>query len=493
MKLRDICRKIGVECPPHLKQVDINGITSNSKRVKKGNLFVCIKGKNNDGHHHIDEAIINGASAVLIENNAFSSDKTLLVESTRSSLAMAMNAYCGEPTKKLRFIGITGTNGKTSISVMIKNIFDTLQIPCEIIGTLNCSSFSEKNDDSQAKFTTPDPEQLYPMLFRMSEAGIKYVVMEVSSHALAQRRVEPIEFEIGVFTNLTEDHLDFHHDMEDYFKSKLLLFERSKLGIINIDDEYGKRICDITNCKIKTCSISQSTYYVATDINNLGNGGYLYTIVHPKGNVDIECKIPGTFSIMNSMQASAVALELDIDKSYIEQSFKALEGVKGRLEKIDLFGDLGIDVYIDYAHTPDALEKLLKTAASLKKSDGRLIALFGCGGDREKEKRSKMGKIAFNNADFVIITSDNPRSENPNKIINDILVDSIDEKNFAIIPNRKLAIEYAISIAKRHDIVLLAGKGHENYEIDSSGKHYFSEKDIVREYLHDKNNSNNIF
>ena len=479
MKLFDICQKANINCPEHLQELEIAGITSNSDRVGKDFLFVCLEGTKKDGHHYIDKAILNGACAVVIEKEIFQSDKTLLVHNTRAALAIMMNVFCGEPTKKLRFIGITGTNGKTSISVMIKNILDTLHTPCEIIGTLNCSSFSQNNDISHPNFTTPDPEELYPMLQRISAAKIEWVVMETSSHALKLRKLEPITFEIGIFTNLTEDHLDFHLTMEDYFKSKLCLFDKCKLGIINIDDEYGKKIENFAPCKIKTCSINQNADYSVKNVQNLYEMGTKYTL-KSKEEIDISCYVPGQFSIMNTMQASACALELNIDKNIIKQSFEAFRGVKGRLERVGLFESRGVAVFIDYAHTPDALSQLLATVNSFKGEGQRVVLLFGCGGDREKEKRKIMGRIATDNADFVIITSDNPRSENPNEIINDILSGIYDKQNFLVIPDRTKAIECAIANARRGDIVLLAGKGHENYEINAYGKFPFDEREILQ-------------
>ena len=483
MKLFDICQKANVNCPQYLKDLEVEGITSNSQKVKQNYLFVCLKGTKSDGHLYIDEAFENGALAVIVEDENYSCERSILVDSTREALANMMNVFCGEPTKKLKFIGVTGTNGKTSVSVMIKNIFDTIHIPCELIGTLNSSSFSEKPKISQANFTTPDPEELYPMLQRISGADVRYVVMEVSSHALKLKKLAPINFEIGIFTNLTEDHLDFHKSMEDYFKSKLCLFDKCKLGIINIDDCYGKQITSVTKCKIKTCSIEQNADYLAFDIENHLESGFEYKIKTQQDVVSMKCNIPAQFTIMNSMQACACALELNIDKNLIKRSFESLKNVEGRLEKIELFEGRGFAGFIDYAHTPDALSKLLDTANSFKKAGQRVILLFGCGGDREKEKRKIMGEIATKKADFTIITSDNPRSENPIQIINDILSGTCENSDFIVIPDRRKAIEYAIVTAKKGDIILFAGKGHEKYEINANGAFPFNEKEIIRDIL----------
>ena len=481
MKLSEICQKSDVICPKYLEDIEILGITSNSTKVKDGYLFVCLNGTKNDGHRYINDAILNGAVAVIIENQSFSFDRSILVGDTRATLAKMMNIFCGEPTKKLKFIAVTGTNGKTSVTVMIKNIFDKANIKSEVIGTLKNSSFLENFDDLTANFTTPDPEELYPLLRRILDAGNEFVIMEASSHALKLKKLEPIEFEIGIFTNLTEDHLDFHLTMEDYFKAKLTLFEKCKRGIINIDDDYGKLILNTSSCKILTCSTKQVADFVATDINYCGDAGVKYILKNKEKEIDIFSNIPGEFSVYNSMQASACALCLGIDEYTIRDALKSFEGVRGRLEKIELFKGWGFAAFIDYAHTPDALKKLLETVNRFKREEQRVVLVFGCGGDREKEKRKIMGEIASKNADFVIVTSDNPRSEKPNLIINDIICGMKEQNNFAIIPNRKNAIEYAIATAKKGDIILLAGKGHEDYEINAYGKSHFDEREILQD------------
>ncbi|MBO5716261.1 MAG: UDP-N-acetylmuramoyl-L-alanyl-D-glutamate--2,6-diaminopimelate ligase [Clostridia bacterium] len=481
MKLLEICEKAEIKCPKHLENLEIEGISSRSYEIKKNYVFVCLNGTRVDGHSYIDAAILNGAVAVVIENENFLCENTILVDSTRVALAKMMNAFCLEPTKDLRFIGVTGTNGKTSVTVMLKNIFDEIKHPSEVIGTLNCSSFSKVNYDSTANFTTPDPEELYPLLRRMRDGGVKTVIMEASSHALKLQKLAPIDFEIGIFTNLTEDHLDFHTCMEDYFNSKLCLFDKCKVGIINVDDEYGKRIANLAPCEIKTCSMEQDADFIATETESFGESGTRCKIKTQSDVFETFCNVPGHFSVMNSMQACACALELKIDENDIRNAFKNFCGVKGRLEKCVLFEGRGFAAFIDYAHTPDALLKLLNTVNSFKKAEQRTVLVFGCGGDRERQKRSVMGKIATENADFVIITSDNPRSENPNLIINDILSGIINERNFAVIPDRKNAIEYAIATARVGDIIILAGKGHENYEINALGKIHFDEREILQE------------
>lgn len=480
MKLSELCLKTKIKYPPSLADTEITGITSNSKKVRKGNLFVCLSGLGHDGHRYIDEAFINGAAAAVIENKKYECTRSVTVRDTREALANLMNVICGEPTKELKLIAVTGTNGKTSVSVMIKHIFETKKIPCEVIGTLNCSSFSPKIDATSANFTTPDPEELYPMLRRISDAGVQYVVMETSSHALKLKKLAPIKFEIAIFTNLTEDHLDFHCDMEDYFKSKLSVFDSAKLGIINIDDSYGKRIKNLAPCEILTCSQVSKSDFSAESIKVLDDGSNEYELRSGFSDFKIKCPVPGSFSVMNSLQASACALAIGFEDTDIQKAFETFRGVRGRFDKIDLSLSSPIRAYIDYAHTPDALQKTLDTANAMK-GGGRVIVLFGCGGEREKEKRKIMGEIAVREADVCIITSDNPRGESPNSIINDILSGVGERENYAVIPKRALAIEYAFASAKAGDIILLCGKGHENYEINKSGRVPFDESAIAKE------------
>lgn len=479
MKLLDICNRSDIICPDHLKNTEISGITSNSKKVKEGYIFVCLEGTKQDGHRYIDDALLNGACAVVIEKENFSCHSSILVSDTRAALAKMMNVFCGEPTKELKFIAVTGTNGKTSVSVMIKHIFENANIPCEVIGTLNHSSFLVKSQDFTANFTTPDPEELYPALRRISDAGKQVVIMEASSHALKLKKLEPIEFEIAIFTNLTEDHLDFHLTMEDYFKAKLTLFDKCKRGIINVDDEYGKLILKASSSAKTTCSLNSCSDWRADDIQYLGERGVKYKLNNQEKEIDVYCKVPGEISVLNSMQALICAFEFGIDENIAVNAFKSFDCVKGRLEKIGLFEGWGFAAFIDYAHTPDALCKLLRIANGFKKADQRVVLLFGCGGDREKQKRKIMGEIAARDADFVIVTSDNPRSENPFSIIKEILEGMNGYDNFVVIPDRKKAIEYAIATAKKGDIILLAGKGHENYEINAQGRVPFDERKIL--------------
>lgn len=475
MRLYDICLRLGIEIPSKLKNTDISRVTSRSEDACQGSLFVCLKGTRDDGHRYIAKAFENGAEAVVIEDRGYIGERTLCVEDTRAALSRMMDLICGEPADKMRITGVTGTNGKTSVSAMIKNILDTADMPCGVIGTLTGARVGD------ASLTTPDPEELYPMLAYLLKSGVRDVVMEASSHALKLKKLEPISFDVGIFTNLTEDHLDFHGDMEDYFKSKFELFKRCRVGIINIDDEYGKCIAALAPCDIMTYSLRDGADIAVRSLRYLGADGSIVDISSPWGELKIRCRAPGEISVQNALASVGAALELGARISDVEEAFESFRGVCGRLERVELPEGCSFSVFIDYAHTPDALLKALRTINKIKDDGSRTILVFGCGGDREREKRSVMGDIAVSCADLVIVTADNSRSESTSAIINDILRGVGEKKNFIVSPSRKRAIEYAIATAERGDVILLAGKGHERYEINRNGRYPFDEREIVKQ------------
>ena len=484
MKLLKLCEYAGLSCPEHLEDIEVCGVTASSEKVKNGYVFVCINGRCFDGHRYIDDALEKGAVAVIIENKDYQGKRTVFSGNSRKTLSLMLDAMCDTPSKKMRFIGVTGTNGKTSVSTMLKNILDAANIPCGLIGTVKCVSLGtgieKRADDPLSNMTTPDPEQLYPMLEQMAEDGVEYVIMEATSHALFYEKLAPIEFDIGVFTNLTQDHLDFHPSMEEYFKAKTKLFEKSRLALVNSDDIYGRKIQKFAPCTVKTCSVlSENSDFFAKNIKNMGVAGVEYTLKTSRYEFLLNCTVPGTFSVMNSLQAASCALELGIDKETVQNAFKNFGGVSGRLERVALPDYADISVFIDYAHTPDAIENLLQSAKGFRDAGQRIVLLFGCGGDRDKTKRAKMGKIACELADFVIVTSDNSRSEHPMDIISDILCGTDGKDNYITVLDRKKAIEYAIAKSLRGDIILLAGKGHERYEINADGRSPFDERAIV--------------
>jgi UDP-N-acetylmuramyl-tripeptide synthetase len=448
-------------------------------------MFICIKGHNSDGHEYIKEALNNGARVIVAEqvrDECVGGAATVLVKNTRRVAALLYNVQCDEPTKGLKIIGVTGTNGKTSVCAMLESIFMCEGIRCAVLGTTGCRIDGEDISLCCEGLTTPDAAQLYPVLSFMKKEGVTHVLMEVSSHALALSRVDAIEFEYGIFTNLSRDHLDFHGDMEDYFLTKSRLIERSRRCVVNVDDEYGARYAEMCKAPI-TCSEKKGDA-VAKDVKCTANG-CSYKLLWKDIELEISVSALGDFSVMNSLEAAALALDMGISPYAVSRGLLRFFGAKGRMERAVTTEPY--EVIVDYAHTPDALERLIMSARVLRGEQGRIILVFGCGGDRDRGKRKLMAGIASRLCDEVIITSDNSRSENTESIISDILKGIDKEKPYTVIPSRARAIEYAVSIARAGDVVLLAGKGHEKYEIDADGKHSFDEISIVREAVAAKN------
>jgi len=481
MNLIELCKAANIECG--CKSVEIKGIKSNSEKVEKGDLFVCVSGLKNDGHLFVKEAQKRGAAAILAEKQVDSDLPTVYAANTRKVLPLICDAACGYPSKKLKLVAVTGTNGKTSITYLLKSIFESAMIKSGLIGTVSCFSgdkiVSKKQVDSLSNMTTPDPEELFEMLATMADDGVEYVFMETSSHALALEKLNGLEFEAAIFTNLTPEHLDFHKSMEEYFAAKKKLFEKSKKNIINVDDPYGKKLFDLYGKNSVGCSLSKKCCdYFADDIIDNGIFGSSYRLVSHGKQFSVKSALVGKFNIMNTLQAAACASELGISPGEIKRAIASMNGVKGRLERVRTGEITDYSVFVDYAHTPDALENLLETMSNIRECHRRIVLVFGCGGDRDKSKRRKMGEIAARYSDFTVVTSDNSRSENPTEIISEI-ISGMSGSTYKVIENRKEAIEYVIKNARKGDIILLAGKGHEEYEIDRSGKHFFDEKKIV--------------
>ncbi|MBQ8207107.1 MAG: UDP-N-acetylmuramoyl-L-alanyl-D-glutamate--2,6-diaminopimelate ligase [Clostridia bacterium] len=484
-----------------LDELEIFDISSDSRRVKNGSLFVCLKGTKSDGHRYIGDAIEKGAVAVIIEGDGdfdrsvFDEEGAPLLlkaENTRRALAFLWNTWFGHPGDGMKLVAVTGTNGKTSVTHMLRAIFSASLYITGLIGTVVCYSgenrLSIRSEDENANMTTPDPKELFEMLSVMKRDGASVVFIEATSHALALDKLAPLHFAAAVFTNLTPDHLDFHGSMENYLESKKKLFSMTDIAIINGDDAYGARIAEAAEkggCRnIRICSADENFRgdYSAMNVTSLGTDGVEYILSSVCSVFKIRSPIPGRFTVMNTLEAAATALLLGIDCRNIQDALRHMGGIDGRFERVRLCAGAEFSVFIDYAHTPDALENLLKTARGFRREGQRIVLLFGCGGDRDKSKRSTMGRIASVLADFVIITSDNSRSEDPSDIISDITVGfDFTRAHAVIIENREEAIYYAIKNALKGDIILFAGKGHEEYEIDRSGKHPFSEKKIARE------------
>lgn len=455
------------------KNVEITGICYDSRKVEQGNLFVCIKGYESDGHKYAQNAIEKGAAAIICEDDICCDIPKIKVENSRKALSFISAFFYGNPSKKMQIIGITGTNGKTTSTYIIKGILEACGYKVGLIGT-NQNMIGDKV--LPADRTTPDSLELNMLLAKMAEEKVNYVVMEVSSHSLYLDRVAEIDFKVGAISNITQDHLDFHKTMEAYRDAKSILFEKSEISVLNIDDDSYEYMRNKAKGTVLSYGIDNGDVK-AFDVF-LNRNGVSYNVTKDGESSRILVGIPGKFSVYNSLLAISVALSLGIPMPFIRMALKNQKGVKGRLEVMDT--DTDYSVIIDYAHTPDGLINVIDTINEFK--EGRLITLFGCGGDRDNKKRSIMGEIATKNSDFSIITSDNPRTEDPMKIINDILKGVCGE-NYVVIENRKEAIKYALDIAKPNDIILLAGKGHETYQILNTGKIHFDEREVVLESL----------
>lgn len=475
MKLSEILK--GIDVKNAYTDVDVLDVTQDSRLVKEGSLFVCIRGAAFDGHNVAAEMLEKGAAAIVVERD-LGLDKQILVDDSRSVYSPICSNFFNNPAEKLKLIGLTGTNGKTTTTFLIKQILENVGKKIGLIGTVQnmiCDKIYP------AKFTTPDPYELQKLFAMMVEAGCEYCVMEVSSQALAQGRVNGLRFALAAFTNLTQDHLDYHKTWENYFNSKRILFENADIAVTNADDENGLKIIeDIDFDKIVTYAVNTNdASYVAKNVS-FKPSGVEYELV---GDVigRCNCPIPGRFSVYNSLCAASCALSLGIDFSDVLDAISKSKGVKGRIEVVPN-GGRDFTIIIDYAHSPDGLENIITSLQEIAK--GRVVTLFGCGGDRDKTKRPKMGKIVAELSDYCIVTSDNPRSENPAEIIKDILVgmEGINTP-YTVIENRKEAIAYAIKNAQKDDIILLAGKGHETYQILPTGTIHFDEREAVAEIL----------
>lgn len=486
----------------------VKGITYDSRAVKEGYLFVAIRGEHSDGHNYIEKAIAKGASAIVYEpGHTQGSVLTLqypliaLIEVTdsRDALAALSHTFYGNPSEELCVIGITGTNGKTTTAYLIKSVLEKWARGVGLIGTI---SYMIKEECFEALHTTPEASDFQGLLRDMADKGCDYAVAEVSSHALAQKRTDYTQFQVAVFTNLTGDHLDFHGDMEGYFRSKLRLFTELLIdggtAVINIDDPYGKRLSELL--REKRPSVGQITFaleeqnadVIASGIE-FGFTGTLF-IIEAKNTLSgmkLMSPLVGRTSIYNILSAVCATQSLGVPAEVIAQGIAALDAVRGRFERVDL--DQSFLAIVDYAHTHDALSMLLKTARQLldayflsgkvkNMTQAKIITVFGCGGNRDKGKRPKMGRVASEMSDFVIVTSDNPRGEDPAAIIKDIEA-GIEKDNYIVIPDRRIAIRMAALLASPKDIVIIAGKGHEGYQDIEGIRHSFSDRSVLEDAI----------
>ena len=462
-------------CSP-MGDIDITDVTCDSRKVKKGCAFVCIKGFSSDGHDFAKAALESGASVIITEKNTGLSNE-VIVDDTHKAYAQMSANYFGNPSRSFKLIGVTGTNGKTSVTYMLKEIIESKGYKTGVIGTIQNIV---GNRIIEAVNTTPDAYALNELFAQMRDAGCEYVIMECSSHALDQKRIYNLDFEVAAFTNLTQDHLDYHKTMENYLEAKTKLFSMCKNAVVNIDDAYGKKIANGLACNLITYASQDRTATYAANGIKMRPDGIEYEMVSDYTIKRIKLKTGGKFSVYNSLCAAVCAKILGFTEDEIAVALEKLEGVKGRAEVVKTGRDF--TVIIDYAHTPDGLENILSTFKELKQ--GRLVCLFGCGGNRDATKRSIMGSIAAKLSDFCIVTSDNPRQEEPELIIQDILAGMKNSKTpYVVIENRTKAIKYAVQNAKTDDIIVLAGKGHETYQILKSGKIHLDEREVIAEAL----------
>jgi UDP-N-acetylmuramoyl-L-alanyl-D-glutamate--2,6-diaminopimelate ligase len=453
----------------------IKGITQNSKEVQEGWVFVAIKGSSTDGHNFVQEALSRGASLVFVERDVgIKDERIIIVEDTRKLLGDLANEFFGKPSERLKLVGITGTNGKTTSSHIVESVLNAGGIPTGLIGTIYYR-FKDKIYEYEGR-TTPDPIQWHRTLKQMLEDGAKAVACEVSSHALDQRRVWGTKFFITAFTNLSQDHLDYHGSMENYFRAKLRLFVEypQEYSLINIDDEYGRRI--LKEFKGKAITYGRNGNLRIIDFETSIEGSRL-TLEWEGRTYKFSSNLRGEFQAYNLSLGILVGFLFGLDAETIQHGIERVI-VPGRFETFFKEGKLAI---VDYAHTPDALEKVLITARRLTK--GKLWVVFGAGGNRDKTKRPLMGKVAEKWADLVVITSDNPRWEEPEAIIEDILKGIEQRQKVFVQKDRKEAIEFALQNAKEGDVVLIAGKGHEDYQEMKGVKYPFKDQDVVKEVL----------
>lgn len=458
----------------------VRGICADSRRVREGEIFVALSGLHHDGHQHISEALARGA-VLIVSERYVTGAPLLVVDSTRAALARLFDAWYGHPARGMSLIGITGTNGKTSTAAMLAAILTQAGHRVGVIGTVQVTCCGEvlptQNDNHLANLTTPDPAELYELLSRMRARGADIVVMEVTSHALYFEKVAPLHFKRALFTNLSPDHLDLHGDMDTYFAEKRKLFLQCEMGVISTFHPWGQMLCDSLDVPFYTVGSSR-----VKNVASNGAQGVSFTLCHEGENMEISLPVPGDFSVENAALAALAARTLGVEAKTIVSALRGFCGVRGRMERIG-GENAPVNVFIDYAHTPDALEKLLLAVRRFRHAQQRVILVFGCGGDRDRTKRRKMGRIATRLADLVIVTSDNARSEEPRAIIADIVKGIDKEKPYKIIEERAAAIAYAVRVANEGDIVLLAGKGHEEYEIKGRERLYFSEREIVKACL----------
>ena len=490
MKLKQLIEGVTIHDFQGNPDVEISGVAYDSRKVRPGTLFVAMKGHSQDGHHFIREAISNGAAAVVLElplspnlNEHTERVAVTQVQDSREALSRIAVRFFDTPFKNMNLVGITGTNGKTTTAYLLESMLMAAEKRVGVIGTVN---YRFSGHILEAPVTTPESLDLMQTLRSMADSAVTDVVMEVSSHSLDQRRVRDCPFRVAIFTNISRDHLDYHRSMEAYFEAKALLFKSlpEKRGghpttaVINDDDPKGRELSKLTDARVITYGMGKGCD-VRAEAVNVSRTGLTARLITPQGEAEIDSALIGEFDIYNIMAATGGALSMGVDLDAIRSAISRLKGVPGRLELVK--NRPGLALVVDYAHTPDALLKALKAVRLL--TEGRVITVFGCGGDRDRGKRPEMGRVAGLNSDMVFITSDNPRTEDPAAIADQIEAGVIESglKDYVLDLDRKKAIRKAVKVAHNGDLVLIAGKGHENYQIIGKEKRDFDDRLVAAE------------
>jgi UDP-N-acetylmuramoyl-L-alanyl-D-glutamate--2,6-diaminopimelate ligase len=470
--------------------IDIHRIQYDSRKVERGDCFVALRGVGTDGHKFVEAAMEQGAKVVVLEQDATLPDSyfmhshvvKVVVPDSRKALALISANYFSLPSRQLTMVGVTGTNGKTTTTHLVKSILEAGGQRVGLIGTIE---YKIGDEVIPASHTTPESLELNGMLAQMLKSGCQFVSMEVSSHALHQSRVYGIDYDVAVFTNLTQDHLDYHGTMDEYFKAKKILFDslsEDAVAVTNCDDEWGMKIVSTTKGRTISYGVSEKADVRATDIR-LSMDGTTFKVRSANKEYSVSSPLVGRFNVYNILSAYSTGIALGYEHEKIALGISNVKNVRGRFECIS--SPKGWTAIIDYAHTPDALEKCLRTIHDVlpRENRGRIITVFGAGGDRDRTKRPLMGKIAGNLSDIAIVTSDNPRTEDPQQIINEIVTGIPREAVVSLEVDRRTAIHSALRQARAGDIVLIAGKGHEDYQVIGKEKRHFSDREVVQDFI----------
>ena len=482
MKLKDLLVGLNYKCIKGNMEQEVDQIIYDSRIKTKHGLFIAIEGFQTDGHQYIGAAIENGAKVILVQKAIeIESDAITVIQTEDTRLAMALiatNAY-GHPSKNFELVGVTGTNGKTSITFLLGQVLEAYHKKVGIIGTIENRI---GNQILKAERTTPESVDLQRLFRKMADESVDAALMEVSSHALELKRTVGSQFKVGIFTNLTQDHLDFHKTMENYAKAKAKLFKCCEIGIVNMDSDMAHWMTEEATCKLVTYGMDKGADYSASNIV-VSAAGVTYTLTCPEGTFKVSVPIPGRFTVYNTLAVIAAARSIGIPMTHIMDALAKVNGVPGRVQSFT--SKNGYSVLVDYAHTPDGLENVLSTIKEFAK--GRVITVFGCGGDRDRTKRPIMGRIAAQYSDRVIITSDNPRTEDPFQILDEVEI-GVKEltSHYDKVESREKAIEVALKEASKEDVVLIAGKGHENYQILKDRIIHFDDCEVVKNYLQEE-------